>query len=73
VSTRVTSIRVSHVRSARLTSSRSARRSGAAAPRVKLMRARLEVEQTEIAPVLADDPGPQIVVLSSTERPLVIL
>jgi hypothetical protein len=72
VSTRVTGIRVSRVRSARLTSSRSARRSGAAAPRVKFMRARLEVEQAEVA-ILTEDHGPQIVVLSSEPRPVIIL
>jgi hypothetical protein len=36
------------------------------------MRARLEVEQTEVA-ILADDPGPQIVVLSSEPKPVIVL
>jgi len=72
MSTRVTSIRVSRVRSARLSSSHSTRRAGAAAPRVR-MSTRVEVEQTEIAPVLAEDPGPQIVVLSSEPRPVIVL
>lgn len=72
MSTRLTGVRVSHVRSARLSSSRSTRRSGAAAPRVKLMRARLEVAQAEVA-ILTEDPGPQIVVLSSEPKPVIVL